>query len=292
MFERFNEKARRLIFFARFEASQLGSGYIEPEHLLLGLFREDKAICAEFIGTSNELESIRKQIEDATFRAEKRSTSVDLPMSEASRSVLDRAEKERVEMGTASLDTAHVLIALLEQESRAAEMLRERNVKVQSVREQFKKRVPEEPVSGGPLAKLDRFRRLLIGSRASYEESLELLSDNLHLMYIKSARHAFRTLLRSARREGEEAGIPRDQSCESDLRRYIVLLCGRILGGEDRELTEADRRWIGQVLAFEVPEEDFITAVSRLRSTTAGELDKLYPILITKQTGDSEFRIY
>src|SRR3954454_16741788 len=159
MFERFNEKARRLIFFARYEASQSGSGYIEPEHLLLGLFREDKAICAEFIGTPDELESIRKQIENTTFRAEKHSTSVDLPMSEASRSVLDRAEKERVELGMASLDTAHVLIGLLEEESRAAEVLRGRNIKVQSVREQLAKRVPEEPESGGPLAKLGRFRR-------------------------------------------------------------------------------------------------------------------------------------
>ena len=43
MFERYTEKARRVIFFARYEASQFGSPYIETEHLLLGLLREDKA---------------------------------------------------------------------------------------------------------------------------------------------------------------------------------------------------------------------------------------------------------
>ena len=43
MFERYTEKARRVIFFARYEASQFGSPYIESEHLLLGLIREDKA---------------------------------------------------------------------------------------------------------------------------------------------------------------------------------------------------------------------------------------------------------
>ncbi len=44
MFERYTEKARRTIFFARYEASLFGSPYIETEHLLLGLLREDKAI--------------------------------------------------------------------------------------------------------------------------------------------------------------------------------------------------------------------------------------------------------
>jgi ATP-dependent Clp protease ATP-binding subunit ClpC len=42
MFERYTEKARRVIFFARYEASQFGSPSIETEHLLLGLLRESK----------------------------------------------------------------------------------------------------------------------------------------------------------------------------------------------------------------------------------------------------------
>ncbi len=44
MFERYTEKARRVVFFARFEASQYGSPYIETEHLLLGLLREDQSL--------------------------------------------------------------------------------------------------------------------------------------------------------------------------------------------------------------------------------------------------------
>jgi ATP-dependent Clp protease ATP-binding subunit ClpC len=44
MFERYTEKARRVIFFARYEASQFGSPHIETEHILLGLLREDKAL--------------------------------------------------------------------------------------------------------------------------------------------------------------------------------------------------------------------------------------------------------
>jgi hypothetical protein len=46
MFERYTEKARRCIFFARYEASMFGSPYIETEHLLLGILREDTKPCA------------------------------------------------------------------------------------------------------------------------------------------------------------------------------------------------------------------------------------------------------
>jgi ATP-dependent Clp protease ATP-binding subunit ClpC len=49
MFERYTEKARRVIFFARYEASQFGSPYIETEHLLLGLLREEKCFAAEIL---------------------------------------------------------------------------------------------------------------------------------------------------------------------------------------------------------------------------------------------------
>jgi ATP-dependent Clp protease ATP-binding subunit ClpA len=53
MFKRYTEKARRVIFFARYEASQYGSPYIETEHLLLGLLREDRALAKWFPGESS-----------------------------------------------------------------------------------------------------------------------------------------------------------------------------------------------------------------------------------------------
>src|SRR5437016_3599313 len=49
VFERYTEKARRVIFFARYEASQYGSPYIETEHLLLGMLREEKCFGAEIL---------------------------------------------------------------------------------------------------------------------------------------------------------------------------------------------------------------------------------------------------
>ena len=49
MFERYTERARRVIFFARYEASLAGTEAIEPEHLLLGIAREDKSVLAQFL---------------------------------------------------------------------------------------------------------------------------------------------------------------------------------------------------------------------------------------------------
>ena len=51
MFERYTEKARRVIFFARYEASQFGAHAIEPEHVLLGLLREDKLLAQSIFTT-------------------------------------------------------------------------------------------------------------------------------------------------------------------------------------------------------------------------------------------------
>ena len=94
MFERYTEKARRVIFFARYEASQFGSPYIETEHLLLGLLREDKALANRFLRSHAAVESIRKQIEGHTTIREKVSTSVDLPLSHECKRVLAYAAEE------------------------------------------------------------------------------------------------------------------------------------------------------------------------------------------------------
>ena len=70
MFERYTEKARRVIFFARYEASQFGAPAIEPEHLLLGLMREDKTLTGRFFPRAQiTIESIRREIEGRTLLA-------------------------------------------------------------------------------------------------------------------------------------------------------------------------------------------------------------------------------
>src|SRR5258708_11113391 len=95
MFERYTERARRVISFARYEASQSGSPYIETEHLLLGLLREDKALLTNrFLRSDASVEFIRKQIAGHTAIREKVWTSVDLPSSNDCKRVLASSAEE------------------------------------------------------------------------------------------------------------------------------------------------------------------------------------------------------
>ena len=131
MFERYTEKARRVIFFARYEASQFGSPCIETEHLLLGLLREDKALANRFLRSSASVESIRKQIEAHTTLREKVSTSVDLPLSHECKRVLAYAAEEAERLNHKHIGTEHLLLGLLREEKCfAADILHERGLRL------------------------------------------------------------------------------------------------------------------------------------------------------------------
>src|SRR6476661_3852140 len=138
MFERYTEKARRVIFFARYEASQFGSPYIETEHLLLGLLREDKALTNRFLRSHASVESIRKQIEGHTTIREKVSTSVDLPLSNECKRVLAYAAEEAERLGHKHIGTEHLLLGLLREEKCfASEILQERGLKLAQIRDEL-----------------------------------------------------------------------------------------------------------------------------------------------------------
>ena len=111
MFERYVEKARRVIFFARYEASQLGSPYIETEHLLLGLLREDRSLRNKL--PSGAAEQIRKRIEEGAPRLECISTSVDLPLSKDSKKALHYAAEESKALGHDHIDCGHLALGIL-----------------------------------------------------------------------------------------------------------------------------------------------------------------------------------
>src|SRR4051794_4556813 len=95
MFERYTERARRGLFFARYEASQLGSISIETEHLLLGLIREGKGLTSRIFARSHlSLENIRKEIEGRTVFRGKVSPSLEIPFSAETKRVLQRGAQE------------------------------------------------------------------------------------------------------------------------------------------------------------------------------------------------------
>jgi len=148
MFERYTEKARRVIFFARYEASQFGSPYIETEHLLLGLLREDKALTNRFLRSHASVESIRKQIEGHTTIREKVSTSVDLPLSNECKRVLAYAAEEAERLSHKHIGTEHLLLGLLREEKCfAAEILQERGLRLPAIREELQRTTQEKTPS-------------------------------------------------------------------------------------------------------------------------------------------------
>jgi 2-C-methyl-D-erythritol 2,4-cyclodiphosphate synthase len=123
MLERFTEKARRVIFYARYEASQYGSPAIETEHLLLGLLREDKFLAAKFL-KSHTPRSIRQEIEARTGVRERISTSSEVPLSMESKRILARAAEEAAGLGDKHVDAEHLFLAILQEaKSFAAQIL-------------------------------------------------------------------------------------------------------------------------------------------------------------------------
>ncbi len=149
MFEKYTEKARRVIFFARYEASQSGSPTIETEHLLLGLIREDKNLTSRFFPKSNAtIQDIRKEIEGRALVREKVSTSVDLlPFSEESKRVLNNAADESERLSHKHIGTEHILLGLLrEDQSIAAEILREHGLRPGMIREELSRSASEKHI--------------------------------------------------------------------------------------------------------------------------------------------------
>jgi ATP-dependent Clp protease ATP-binding subunit ClpA len=123
MFERYTERARRVVFFARYEASEFGSPKIEAEFLLLGLLRE----CKDFVARElkpDAAEAIRREIQDREPRRPKISTSVDLPLSAESKQVLAFAADEAERLDHKYIGSEHILLGLLrEQGSFSADLL-------------------------------------------------------------------------------------------------------------------------------------------------------------------------
>jgi ATP-dependent Clp protease ATP-binding subunit ClpC len=137
MFERYTERARRVLFFARYEASQLGSISIETEHLLLGLIREGKGLTSRIFARSHlSLENIRKEIEGRTVFLEKVSTSVEIPFSTETKRVLQHAAEEADRLLHSYIGTEHLLLGILREErSIAASILSEKGMRLDTVRE-------------------------------------------------------------------------------------------------------------------------------------------------------------
>jgi ATP-dependent Clp protease ATP-binding subunit ClpC len=120
MFERYTEAARKGVFFARYEASQFGSQYIETEHLLLGILRTDGLLALRLLKAREKIESIREQIEKQSSRREKIAISVDLPLSAECKRVLAYGAEEAERLQHKHIAPEHLLLGLLREEKSVA----------------------------------------------------------------------------------------------------------------------------------------------------------------------------
>jgi len=114
MFERYTERARRVLFFARYEASQLGSRAIGTEHMLLGLLREGHGAAARICRDAG-LDFGQTHLEIAhTFEDRpKLSTAVEIPFTPEGRGALERSTEEADRLKHRHIGTVHLLLGLL-----------------------------------------------------------------------------------------------------------------------------------------------------------------------------------
>lgn len=176
MFERYTEKARRAVFFARYEASQFGSRTIAPEHLLLGLLREDKSLIARFFPLNNHLtlDSVRREVETRSILREKIPQSAELVLSPETKRVLGFANDECDRLQSRTVGTEHLLLAILREErSMAAEILYERGLRLHNLRDEVLRQNGTEKAVTKETPHLTEFARDL--TEAAFKNRLDPL---------------------------------------------------------------------------------------------------------------------
>jgi len=148
MFERFDERARRSLFFARYEVAQLGGLTIEPEHLVLGVLRESIATVARF-ADAGAVESIRKRLAQPIGR--KVSTSVEIPFSRACKAAIEQAAIEADAAGNMSIGCEHLLLGVMVgTEGEALAALDAAGVQVDAIRAYLKALPRDNPAEPAP----------------------------------------------------------------------------------------------------------------------------------------------
>ncbi|HET6892139.1 MAG TPA: exo-beta-N-acetylmuramidase NamZ domain-containing protein [Pyrinomonadaceae bacterium] len=169
MFERYTEKARRVIFFGRYEASQFGSPAIEPEHLLLGLIREDPSLSRRFFAGKQATREIRSAIAAKMTQREKISTSVELPLAPETKRLLAYAHEESDYLQHRHIGTEHLLLGLLRDEhSQAAEVLHQVGLTLEAVRREIANVASAPNWSGKPF-------RTILGLEKLLEDRVDLV---------------------------------------------------------------------------------------------------------------------
>ncbi len=135
MFERFTERARKVVVLAQDEARHFNHNYIGTEHLLLGLLREDEGVAARALTSLNvTLDEVREQVENIVGYGEE-GTGGQAPFTPRSKKVLELALREALQLGHNYIGTEHILLGLVrESEGVAARVMSNLDVDPDKVR--------------------------------------------------------------------------------------------------------------------------------------------------------------
>ena len=151
MWQRFTERARRVVFFAQEEAGRLGENYVSTEHLLLGLVKENDSVAARIldrIGVS--LGRIRSEIERQVARGDGR-MGPEMQLTPRAKRVIDLAYDEARQLGNNYIGTEHLLLGLIrEGEGLAGRVLGKMGVDLERTRREVRLLQDQEP--GQPVA--------------------------------------------------------------------------------------------------------------------------------------------
>ncbi len=137
MFERFTDRARRVVVLAQEEARMLNHNYIGTEHILLGLIHEGEGVAAkalESLGIS--LEAVRQQVEEIIGQGQQ-APSGHIPFTPRAKKVLELSLREALQLGHDYIGTEHILLGLIrEGEGVAAQVLVRLGADLNRVRQQ------------------------------------------------------------------------------------------------------------------------------------------------------------
>ena len=137
MFEKFTDKARRVVVLAQEEAKMLNHNYIGTEHLLLGLIHEGEGVAAKALEALNiSLESVREQVQEIIGQGQTPPTG-HIPFTPRAKKVLELSLREALQLGHSYIGTEHLLLGLIrEGEGVAAQVLTKLGADTNKVRQQ------------------------------------------------------------------------------------------------------------------------------------------------------------
>jgi ATP-dependent Clp protease ATP-binding subunit ClpC len=113
MFERFTDRARRVVVLAQEEARMLQHNYIGTEHLLLGLVHESEGVAAKALESLGiGLEAVRQQVQEIIGQG-KQAPSGHIPFTPRAKKVLELSLREAIQLGHSYIGTEHILLGLI-----------------------------------------------------------------------------------------------------------------------------------------------------------------------------------